>query len=88
MTENASTKLKRKECTDLQIMYEKKFKHPRNPLIGYLNMTSLRNKIVHIREVLGKHQLDFLVLSETKFDYSFPSAPLNIENFETRNRKG
>ena len=27
-------------------MYENRLKHPRNPLIGYLNIHSLRNKIV------------------------------------------
>ena len=85
MTENSSTKLKRKECTDLQITYENELKHPRNPLIGYLNINSLKNKIV---DVLGKLPLDYFVLSETKFDDSFPFARFYIENFERINRGG
>ena len=87
MTENASVKSERKECTDLQIMYESRLKYPRTPLIGYLNINSLRNKIVDVREVFGKLQLDFFVLSEAKLDDSFPSAQFYIENFEIRNRR-
>ena len=66
-------------------MYESRLKYPRTPLIGYLNINSLRNKIVDVREVFGKLQLDFFVLSEAKLDDSFPSAQFYIENFEIRN---
>ena len=68
-------------------MYESRLKYPRTPLIGYLNINSLRNKIVDVREVFGKLQLDFFVLSEAKLDDSFPSAQFYIENFEIRNRR-
>ena len=87
MTENASTNSERKECTDLQIMYENKLKHPQNPLIGYLNINSLRNKIIDVGEVFGKLQLDYFVLSETKLDDSFSSAQFYIENFKIKNRR-
>ena len=66
-------------------MYENRLKPPRNPLVGYLNIYSLRNKIVDTREVFGKLQLDYFVLSQTKLDDSFPSAQFYIENFEIRN---
>ena len=85
MTENTSAKLKRKECTDLQIMYENRLKHPRNPLLGYVNINSVKNKIVDVREVFEKLQLDDFVLSEIKLDDSLPSAQFYIENFEIRN---
>ena len=85
LTENASSKSERKKCTDLKIMYENRLKPPRNPLVGYLNIYSLRNKIVDTREVFGKLQLDYFVLSQTKLDDSFPSAQFYIENFEIRN---
>ena len=68
-------------------MYENRVEHPRNPLIGYLNINSLRNKIVDAREVFGKLQLDNFALSETKLDDSFPSAQFCIENYEIRNRR-
>ena len=53
--------------------------------MGYLNINSLGNKIVDVREVFGKLQLDYLVLSETKLDDSFTSAQFYIENFEIKN---
>ena len=68
-------------------MYENRLKHPRNPLIGYLNINSLRNKIVDATEVFRKLQLDYFVLSEMKLDDSFPSAQFYIENFKIRNRR-
>ena len=68
-------------------MYENRLKHPHNSLIGYLNINSLRNKIVDAREVFGKLQLDYFVLSETKLDDSFFSGQFYIENFEIRNRR-
>ena len=68
-------------------MYENRLKQLRNPLIGYLNINSLRNNIVDAREVFGKLQLDHFVPSETKLDDSFPSAKFYIENFEIRNRR-
>ena len=38
-------------------------------------------------ESFGKLQLDYFVLSETKIDESFPSAQLNIHDYEIRNRR-
>ena len=40
-------------------------------MIGYLNINSLRNKIIDLREVLKHISLDYFVLSETKLDNSF-----------------
>ena len=45
-----------------------------NPLIGYLNIKSLRNKIIGFREIILEISLDYLVLSETKIDQSFSTA--------------
>ena len=87
LTENGSSKTERKKRADLQIMYENRLKHPRNTLIVYLNVNSLRNKIVDAREVFGKLQLDYFVLSETKHNNSFPSVQFYMENFETRSRR-
>ena len=39
------------------------------------------------RDVSGKLQLEYFVLSETKLADSFPSAQFSIENFEIRNRR-
>ena len=61
--------------------------YPRNPLIGYLNINSIRNKISDIREVFGKLQLDYFVLSEAKIDEGFPAAQFNIHDYKIRNRR-
>ena len=68
-------------------MHENRLKHPPNTLIVYLNINFLRNKIVDAKDVIGKLQLDYFVLSETKQDDSFPSAQCYIENFDIRNRR-
>ena len=61
--------------------------YPRNPLIGYLDINSIRIKISDIREVFGKLQLGCFILSETKIDKRFPSAQFNIHDYEIRNRR-
>ena len=68
-------------------MSKNRVKYPTNPLIGYLNINSLRNKIIDVREVIGKVSLDYFVISETKLHESFPSAQFNISNYEIRNRR-
>ena len=62
-------------------------KYPRNPLIGYLNINSLRNKIIDVRELIGRLQLDYFVISETKLGSSLPSAQFHIVDYEIRNRR-
>ena len=63
-----------------------RFKNPKN-LIGYLNINSLRNKIVDLREICNSFSPDYFVIAETKLDQSFPSPQFMIDNYEIRNRK-
>ena len=58
-----------------------------NPLFGFLNINSLRNKIIDLREVIRELSLDYFVLSETKLDDSFSSAQFTIGDYEIRGRK-
>ena len=76
-----------REISDLQILRKLRLKYPRNPLIGYLNINSLRNKIIDVRELIGRLQLDYFVIRETKLDSSFPSAQFHIVDYEIRNRR-
>ena len=39
-----------REISDLQILRKLRLKYPRNPLIGYLNINSFRNKIIDVQE--------------------------------------
>ena len=50
-------------------------------------LNSLRNKIIDVREAIGKLSLDYFVISETRLDESFLPAQFNISNYETRNRR-
>ena len=42
-----------------------------NSLIGYMNINSLREKIVSLREVLSKASIDILYADERKLDAGF-----------------
>ena len=42
--------------------------------MGYLNINSLRKKIISLREILLKAPIDILCIDETKLDDSFPDA--------------
>ena len=66
---------------------ENRLKYVNNLLIGYLNIFSLRNKIVDLSEIILELSLDYLVLSETKIDQSFPTAQLYIKGYEVRARR-
>ena len=66
---------------------ENRLKYVNNPLIGYLNINSLRNKIVDLREIILELSLDYLVPSETKIDQSFPTAQFYIKGYEVRARR-
>lgn len=57
-------------------------KYPYNPIIGYLNINSLRNKIIDLREVIKKAPLDIFCIDETKLDESYPDWQFKIENYQ------
>ena len=56
-------------------------------MLGYLNINSLRNKIIDLREFLLQTSLDYIVVSETKLNNEFPSAQLHISDYEIRARR-
>ena len=56
-------------------------------MIGYLNINSLRNKVIDFREVILELSVDYLVLSEAKIDQSFPTAQFYTKGYEVRARK-
>ena len=53
-----------------------------NPIIEYLNINSLRNKITRLREVCRKAPIDFICIDETKLDASFPDAQFRTEGYQ------
>ena len=53
-----------------------------NPIIGYLNINSPRNRITRLREVRSKALIDLLCIDETKLDASFPDAQFHTEGYQ------
>ena len=68
--------------------------YEKNPIIWYLNINSLRTKILSLKEILHKAPIDILCIEETKLDETFPDAQFMIENYQfppfrrDRNNKG
>ena len=50
-----------------------------NPIIGCLNLNSLRNKIHEVRQLFGDFSLDYFVLPETKINDEFPNSQFLLE---------
>ena len=50
-------------------------------LIGYININSLKEKIVSLREVLSKASIDVLCVDETKLDASFSDHQFKISGY-------
>ena len=59
---------------DLDGLNELSKEHQNNPIIGYLNKNSLRNKINDLRKICRKTQIHILCIDETKLDESFPDV--------------
>ena len=72
---------------DLEKLRDARLRYLKQPLIAYLNINSLRNKVIDLKEIVGYLSPDYLVLSETKLDDSFPSAQFNLPNYEIRARR-
>ena len=65
---------------DLEKLRDARLRYLKQPLFAYLNINSLRNKVIDLKEIVGYLSPDYLVLSETKLDDSFPSAQFNLPN--------
>ena len=51
------------------------------PILGQLNINSIRNKFSFLASQIG-HNLDVLLISETKHDDTFPTAQFLIDGFK------
>ena len=58
-------------------------RNPRNPFLGYLNINHLRNKTVDLRFILREVGLEYISISETKLDASFPNAQFKIDGYHS-----
>ena len=75
----------KKNFSSASELIELRNKYPNNPIIrlfiGYLNINSLRNKVIEIREVMAKGALDIVCIDEIKLDESFPDFQFHMEDY-------
>ena len=63
-------------------------------MIGYLNINTLQNKIISLREIIAKAPLDAFCVDETKLDDNFQTSQFILKNVQfppfrrDRNSKG
>ena len=70
-------------AADLKMLQNDRLKFLHNLLIVYLNVNSLRNKVIDLGEILK----DYLVIRETKLDESFPNAQFKLNGYKVRTRR-
>ena len=63
-----------------EILNDVREKNINRPIIGQLNINSIKNKFHFLESEASKH-LDILLISETKIDESFPSAQFLLDGF-------
>ena len=59
-----------------------RIKNQNTPLIGFLNVNSLRNKITDLRLVMERCLPDILVIEETKLNSDFKTESFLINNYQ------
>ena len=84
---NIHTNSNENKSPDLEKRRDTRLRYFKQPLFAYLNINSLRNKVIDLKEILGDLSPNYLVLSETKLDDSFHSAQCNLKNKEIRARR-
>ena len=75
-------------AADLEMLQNDRLKFLHNPLIVYLNINSLRNKVIDLGEIVKDLPLDYLAISKTKLDESFPNAQFKLNGYEVRGKRG
>ena len=68
-------------CDSLDGLKNLKIKNLRNPFLGYLNIKHLRNKVIDLVCILNEIGLEYISISETKLDESFPVCQFKINGF-------
>ena len=64
----------------LEGLYNLRVFYPKNIILSYINVNSIRNKLDDLKILLGK-SLDIICISETKLDETFPTAQFAIDGF-------
>ena len=66
---------------DLQKIKSFRYKFPKNVIVSYLNINSIRNKLTNLDRLIGNY-VDILSIGETKIDKSFPTSQFQLAIFK------
>ena len=72
---------------DLENLFGLRVQYHNHPLIGFLNINSLRHKIVDLRIIVEKFLPDILVIEETKLNSEFKMETFLMNNYQTPMRR-
>ena len=79
---NISSDITNNDHSDISDLIKIREQYTNNLVLGYLNINSLKNKIINLREVVDKVLIDILCIDETKLDDTFPDAQFKINNYQ------
>ena len=68
--------------SDLKKLKVLRLENDSNPIVAYLNIKSLGEKINHVREICKDSPIDILCVNETKTDSSYPDAQFQINDYQ------
>ena len=73
------------------ILAKLRSEHPKNILLGHLNINSVRNKFESSNELI-RNNFDIFIIMESKLDSSFPDSQFHIPGYtlfrKNRNKNG
>lgn len=70
-----------KNICPFENMKKLRLKHPKNVIVAYLNINSIRNKFTNFSQMINKN-VDVLVIAETKLDETFPKQQFVLEGYK------
>ena len=79
---NQEFQVKLNSDLDLDDLLKVKEAYPNNPLIGHININSIRNKFLTLCEILKKAPIDILCIIETKSDRSFHDGQFKVDRYQ------
>ena len=72
---------------DLENLFGLRAQYHNHPLIGFLNINSLRYKIIDLRIIVEKFLPDILVIEETKLNSEFKNKEFLMNNYQKPMRR-
>ena len=74
-------------CDTLNVLHKQRLNHPKNVIIGHLNIISVRNKFLGLKDLVLK-ETDICLLTETKIDDLFPNSKFFAEGYRMFRKDG